>query len=126
MNFLEQLYNIVLFPLLGIGTTYLIILISSKIKELKQNSDNVLHDKYLSMLNDTIINCVLATTQTYVDSLKKQGKFDAEAQKIAFKQTYENVMAILADDAKEYLQSALGDLETYVINKIEAEVNLTK
>jgi hypothetical protein len=27
---------------------------------------------------------------------------------------------------KEYLETALGDLETYVYNKIEAEVKLTK
>ena len=35
-------------------------------------------------------------------------------------------MAILNKDAKKYLEEAIGDLETYVYNKIEAEVNLTK
>ena len=29
------------------------------------------------MLEDTIIQCVLATTQTYVDSLKKEGEMEA-------------------------------------------------
>ena len=36
------------------------------------------------MLSQTITDCVLATNQTYVDTLKAQGSFDAEAQKIAF------------------------------------------
>ena len=36
------------------------------------------------MLSETITKCVVATNQTYVETLKKQGKFDKEAQKIAF------------------------------------------
>lgn len=126
MNILSQLFEIVIFPLLGIGTAYLIMLIKSKIQELKQKKDNELYHKYLTMLENTIIDCVLATTQTYVEALKNEGKFDADAQKIAFTKTYTNVMNILSNDAKEYLETALGDLETYVYNKIEAEVKLTK
>jgi hypothetical protein len=40
--------------------------------------------KYTSMLFETIRDCVSATTQTYVEGLKKQGKFDEAAQKVAF------------------------------------------
>ena len=77
---------------------------------MKEKKQDVLYHKYLDMLNITIADCVLATTQTYVEALKKEGKFDLDAQKIAFTRTYENVMAILADEAKEYLQTAIGDL----------------
>lgn len=126
MNILSQIFELVVIPLLGIGTIYLIGLIKVKIQELKQQKDDDLYHKYLTMLEDTIVQCVLATTQTYVETLKKEGKFDAEAQKIAFTKTYTNVMNILSKEAKEYLDSALGDLEAYVYNKIEAEVKLTK
>ena len=126
MELLQQLFELVLFPLMGIGTVYLIALISSKIKQIKQKTDNDLLDKYLSMLENTITDCVIATTQTYVDSLKKQGAFDADAQKVAFTKTYTNVMKILTEDAKEYLEQALGDLESYIYNKIESEVALNK
>lgn len=125
-NVVKQIFELVIFPLLGIGTTYLIVLINTKIKELKKQSDNDLEKKYLDMLNNTITDCVLATNQTYVNELKKQGKFDLDAQKIAFQKTYENVMALLTDEAKKYLTEALGDLQTYVNNKIEAEVLLNK
>ena len=125
-NVVKQIFELVVFPLLGIGTTYLIVLINTKIKELKKKSDNDLEKKYLDMLNNTITDCVLATNQTYVNELKKQGKFDMDAQKIAFQKTYENVMALLTDEAKKYLTEALGDLQTYVNNKIEAEVLLNK
>lgn len=126
MTIIAQLFEIVIFPLLGIGTVYLIALIKAKIQELKQKKNDELYLKYFTMLETTIIDCVLATTQTYVEGLKKEGKFDAEAQKIAFTKTYTNVMAILNKEAKKYLEEAIGDLETYVYNKIEAEVKLTK
>lgn len=126
MTIIAQLFEIVIFPLLGIGTVYLISLIKVKIQELKQKKDDELYVKYLGMLETTIIDCVLSTTQTYVEALKKEGKFDANAQKIAFTKTYTNVMTILNKDAKKYLEEAIGDLETYVYNKIEAEVKLTK
>ena len=126
MEILTQLFEMVIIPLLGIGTIYLINLIKVKIQELKAKKDNDLLHKYLDLLEDTIIQCVLATTQTYVDTLKQQGKFDAEAQKVAFEKTYTNVMNILADEAKEYLENALGDLEAYIYNRIEAGVKVTK
>lgn len=125
-DILTQLFELVLFPLLTIGTIYVINLIRVKIQELKQKKNNDLYHKYLDMLEDTIVQCVLATTQTYVDSLKKEGAFDADAQKVAFTKTYTNVMKILSEEAKEYLTEALGDLEAYVYNRIEANVKLTK
>lgn len=126
MSILSQIFEIVIIPLLGIGTLYLISLIKVKIQELKQRKDDELYHKYLAMLEDTIINCVLATTQTYVETLKKQGKFDLDAQKTAFEMTYKNVMSILAVDAREYLESAIGDLEVFITNKIEAQVIASK
>ena len=126
MNIVAQIFEVVILPLLSIGTVYLISLIRTKIQELKLQKDTELYHKYLDMLENTIINCVLSTTQTYVDSLKKEGKFDADAQKIAFTKTYTNVMKILSEDARKYLENAIGDLETYVYNRIESEVKLTK
>ena len=123
---IKQIFEVCLFPLLGVLTTFLIIFISKKAQELKATTDNELYHKYIDMLEQTVINCVIATNQTYVDALKAQGKFDAEAQKIAFQKTYDAVIAILADDAKDYLNNAIGDLQTYIISLIEAQVNINK
>lgn len=129
MNFtllLEQLFNMVVFPVITLGGIYLIYLMNVKIKEIKQKTNNDVANKYLDMLDDTIANAVLSTTQTYVDSLKSAGKFDLEAQKEAFKKTYNAVMKVLTDEAKTYIVTAVGDLETYVTNKIEAQVKVSK
>lgn len=119
-------FQLVIFPLIGILAIVLIAFISAKKKQIKENTDNEILHKYVDMLDKTITECVLTTTQTYVDSLKKQGAFDAEAQKNAFEETYRNVMLILSTDAVEYLQEAMGDLQTYVYNKIESEVFVSK
>ena len=126
MNILEQVFNIILFPLMGVATTALIVFITAKTKELKKKYDNELFHKYADMLEQTIISCVIATNQTYVEALKKEGKFDAEAQKIAFDKTFSAVITILSDDAYDYLSEAIGDLEEYITNRIEAEVNTCK
>ena len=126
MNVLEQVFNVVLIPLLGVATTALIVFISAKTRELKEKHNNELFHKYADMLEQTIISCVIATNQTYVEALKKESKFDAEAQKIAFDKTFSAVITILSDDAYDYLSEAIGDLEGYITNRIEAEVNTCK
>ena len=123
---LEQLFELVIFPVFGVLGVYLTYLINVKIKELKQKRNDETTAKYLDMLNETITKAVLATTQTYVETLKKEGKFDAEAQKIAFQKTYETVMTLLTEEAKKYIITAVGDLQLYVTNQIEAEVKLNK
>lgn len=126
MNVLEQVFNIVLFPLLGVATTALIVFISAKTKELKEKHKDELFHKYADMLEKTITSCVIATNQTYVKTLKEQNAFDAEAQKIAFDKTFSAVVTILSDDAYDYLSEAIGDLEEYITNRIEEEVLLAK
>lgn len=129
MDWLELLYEICricLIPLVGILTTFLIKWLYTKEKELNDKIENDTADKYISMLFETIRDCVSATTQTYVESLKKQGAFDAAAQKQAFNMTLEAVMSILTEDAKVYLTNIYGDLSIFIANKIEAEVKAQK
>ena len=119
---LEQLFTIVLIPLLGALTVFICNLLNAKNKQIQAEVDNELCKKYADMLAATIKECVIATNQTYVESLKQKGEFSLEAQKEAFQKTYEAVLAILSDDAKEYLTQAFGDLTIYITNKIEEEV----
>ena len=113
-------------PLLGILTAYAIRYIHIKSEEIQAKVDNDTADKYIALLADTISACVMATNQTYVEALKKQGAFTIEAQKEAFNLTFNAVMLVLTDEAKDYLTEIYGDLTTYITSKIEAEVNLNK
>ena len=126
MVILQQIFELCIIPLLGIVTFYIVQFIKTKTEELNANNSNEVLSKYIEMLSNTICECVIATNQTYVDSLKAQGKFDAEAQKKAFEMTYNSVISILTDEAKVYLTSIYGDLTAYITNMIEAEVNKNK
>lgn len=123
---LYQILEVCVIPLLGILTAYFVKFINVKSGEIQNKIDNDTADKYIAMLADTISACVIATNQTYVEALKKENAFTVEAQKEAFKLTYNAVMAVLTDDAKSYLTAIYGDLTTYITNKIEAEVNISK
>lgn len=126
LNLLADIFEVCIIPLLGVLTAYAVKYIQVKSAEITKNTDNALADKYTVMLADTISACVLATNQTYVEALKKQGSFDVEAQKVAFNMTLNAVMEILSDDAKEYLSEAFGDLNSYITSQIEASVNVNK
>lgn len=129
MNWLNLLYEILevcIIPLLGLLTVYAVKFIKIKSDEISKKANNETASKYIDLLSNTISDCVIATNQTYVEALKKENAFTAEAQKEAFQLTYDAVMSVLSDDAKVYLTSIYGDLSAYIATKIEAEVNLNK
>jgi hypothetical protein len=78
------------------------------------------------MINSTVEDCVIATNQNYVEALKNQNMFDAEAQKEAFKKTFDAVKSLLSQEAIEYLTEMAGDADLYISTLIEAEVNKNK
>lgn len=123
---LQNLFVVVIIPLLGLITKYLVQFFAVKNEEIKATTDNETFRKYFDMLNKTISNCVVATNQTYVDALKDKNAFTAEAQKEALQKTYNAIMAILSEDAKGYLSNATGDLQSYIMNLIEAQVKENK
>ena len=126
MEILQQIFELCVIPLLGVLTTYLVKLIRKKNKELDEKVSKEVSRKYIDMLADTITDCVVSTNQTYVDALKEANAFDKEAQKKAFELTYNKIMNVLTEDAKEYLTTIYGDLEIYITTKIESEVKLYK
>lgn len=126
LDLLFQILEVCVIPLLGILTAFLVKFIKVKSNEITAKVDNDVADKYVNMLANTITECVIATKQTYVEALKKDNIFTAEAQKQAFQMTFDAVMAVLTDEAKDYLVQIYGDLSAYITTKIEAEVNLSK
>ena len=123
---LYQILEVCIITLLGIVTAYFVKYINAKSAELQNKVENDTADKYIAMLDDTICACVIATTQTYVDALKKDNAFTKEALQEALNLTYNAVMAVLTDEAKKYLTTIYGDLTAYITNKIEAEVQINK
>lgn len=123
---LQNLFVVVIIPLLGLITKYVVQFFAVKNEEIKNTTDNETFKKYFDLLNKTVTNCVIATNQTYVDALKDKNAFTAEAQKEALQKTYTAIMSILSADAITYLTNATGDLQSYILNLIEAQVKENK
>lgn len=133
LGLLGSIFEVCIIPLLGVLTTFVIAYLKAKKEQILANieanrtqEEKELAEKYLDMVEETVSKCVLATNQTYVDSLKAEGKFDTEAQKIAFNKTLDAVLAILTDDAKNYLTHIFGDLNVFLSNLIESQVKINK
>ena len=58
MYVLEQVFELIIFPVISVAGIYLTYLISVKIKELKQKTNDETAQKYLDMLDVTIQNAV--------------------------------------------------------------------
>ena len=126
LDILIDIGEIAIPVILGIVTTFLIKLINQKIEESKSKTSSETKKMYLDMLNETVIECIKATNQTYVNELKGKDMFTKEAQLEALNKTKDSVMTILKGDAEDYLRAAVGDLETLVQEKIEANIEEAK
>lgn len=126
LNILDQVFDVCIVPLLGLITSMVIRFINQKIAESKAKTDSELAAKYLTMLDQTIVECIKATNQTYVNALKDKNAFDGEAQKEALKITSNAVLNILSNEAKAYLTNFVGDLDEIIKEKIEANIEEVK
>lgn len=123
---ITQIFEICIIPLLAILTRYAIKFINIKSNELAAKTDNMLAKKYTEEIAETIVKCIEATNQTYVNSLKQQGSFDKEAQKVAFNKTLNAVLLTLGDEAKNYISESGRDLTTYLTQLIESSIEPVK
>ena len=95
----------------------------------EKNKDKIKNENVkliLGQVTDVITSAVQTTTSTYVKELKANNLFDADAQKEAFKRTYDAVIKQLTDDAKKIIAETYGDVETYLTNQIEQKVEEQK
>lgn len=126
LKILDQVFDVCFIPLLGLATTVLIFFVKQKIAESKEKTNSAMADKYLGLLEMTIIDCIKATNQTYVNALKDKNAFDADAQKEALARTTDAVLAILSEEAKTYLSHFVDDLDVLIQEKIEANIEKQK
>lgn len=119
---LTTLIQVVVIPAIPVLVTYLVKYLRAQATQATTEINNELVKTYLQEATDAILQAVTYTSQTYVDTLKKQGKFDEAAQKIAFTTAKETALKLLTEDAKEMITSLYGDLTTWLDTKIEQTV----
>jgi hypothetical protein len=123
---LMTLIQVVIIPAIPILVGYLVKLLKAKAEQTTVKINNELVRQYLQEAIDAVLQAVTYTAQTYVDSLKKQGEFDADAQKVAFTKAKEIALQLLTEDAKQMIADLYGDVTVWLDTKIEQTVKEQK
>jgi len=125
-EFIEQLMYAVITGILPIFTVYIVNLIKSKISENTSKLQNEQLEKYIEAANEAISLAVISTSQTYVDSIKKAGKFDETAQTEAKNMALTKAKELITEEAKEAIETIYSDFDEYLDNAIETVVRENK
>lgn len=119
LNILSAVVTTVLLPLLTWAGAKLIQLIGTKVKNEKAAA-------LLSTATNIVLNAVRSVFQTYVESLKTSGTFDAAAQVTALTKAKDIATAQISSEVKEYITTTFGDYDGWLTNQIESSINLLK
>ena len=122
---MENLGNI-LNPLLVTIITICICMMTSKIAKSAAESAPSKYSGMIYALENIVNKAVITTNQTFVNELKKQGKFDKEAMQEAYRRTYESIVASLSQSFFEYIDKEAVDIDALLKNMIETSVNWNK
>jgi hypothetical protein len=123
---LTTLVQVVIIPAIPVVATYLVKYLKAKADQTTTKINNELVRTYLQEATDAVLQAVTYTAQTYVDTLKKQGKFDKEAQQKAFNTAKDIALKLLTDEAKQMIEDLYGDLMLWLETKIEQTVKEQK
>ncbi len=107
-------------------TSFAVVFIRKAAANAAANTEDTKVQGYITEIGIAVSDAVAATSQTYVDALKKNGEFTVEAQKQAAQMALDACIASLTPAAKGFIEQAYGDLSGYLANKIEAEVRSQK
>ena len=105
----------VVIPSLIAGAKYLVTYLAAK-------TTNTKAQHAMQLLGDAVNAAVAQTSQTFVDELKKSGKFTPAAAAQAFDMAKDTAVAMLSDSTKTILRQSSGDLTTLLSAKIEEAV----
>lgn len=119
INIISIIVTSVVIPLISIGGTQLIRLINTKIKSNEAN-------KYLTLATEIVINAVRSVFQTYVESLKAEGKFDQASQILALTKAKDIALSQMSEEVKKFISDNYGDINKWLSIQIEASINCLK
>ena len=119
LNILSVVVTAVILPLISYAGARLVTYLNSKIKDANAKI-------LLTTATDIVINAVRSVFQTYVDSLKASGSFDAQAQTHALTKAKDIALSQMTDEVKTFIDKNYGSIDAWLTTTIEATINLIK
>lgn len=123
MNLIETL---VLAPLVIAISSFLIALIRQQTAKIEEKVKDDKVKRLLEIAENVVSQSVATVSQTYVDALKKDGIFDKDAQKEAFEMSKDKIYKLLTTDTLQAVQNNYGDVDEWIVTKIEETINKSK
>ena len=124
--FIIELLQAIATAAIPVCAAYLVQYLRRKSEQIIAQTDNMTIKAFLVEATDAVSTAVTYTSQTFVDALKKEGKFDKDKQQEALKKSLDKAISLLSESAKNALTDIYGNLEAYLTSKIEAEVRSQK
>ena len=121
-TFIIELLHAIATAAIPVYAAYLVQYLHRKSEQIIAQTDNMKIKAFLAEATDAVSTAVTYTSQTFVDALKKEGKFDKDKQQEALNKSLDKAISL----AKKALEDIYGDLAAYLTSKIEAEVRSQK
>ncbi len=125
-EFLFELLQAVATAAIPVCAAFLVQFLRRMSKHIGAQTDSMITKELLDEVTEAVATAVTYTSQTYVDTLKKKGIFDTEAQTEALQKSKDKALSLLSESAKKVLASIYGDLNDYLETMIEAQVRVQK
>lgn len=105
---------------------YLVLFLRTKAAQVKSQTQSDKAKSYIDEVTNAVATAVTATSQTYVDALKKNGVFGKEAQAEALQKAKDTALSLLSPAAASFIYEVYGDINDYLTVKIEETVRMQK
>lgn len=125
-EYLEQIFQIIVIPLLPLVFLLLRGFIQNQIQYLKDKNEREYFDYHIDLIESLILDVVGSINQIYVEGLKESGSFTKEKQKEMFMKAKQEVLAQLTTAGKEVLEKTYTDYLAWIEVQIEQAVSLIK
>lgn len=122
----NQIFTALILPLLTALISLAVVWLNKKRVELAEKIKDETAKKYYDLASSAVLQAVQSISQTFVDQLKKDGKFDKQAQIEAFERARLLAETMISNSAREVLTEAYGDFNTWITTQIEAAVRENK
>lgn len=118
----QELLNILWGALATIVTGFIGWLTTTGVLWLNQKIKDRQVAKWASTLYEIIMGAVQAVFQEFVDTLKKQGKWNEETAKEAKEKAMKIIMGQLTPELKKYIEDNFGDMKEWLMTQIETMI----
>lgn len=125
-EFMNLIETLVLAPMIIAISSFLIALIRQQTAKIEEKIKDDKTKKMLEIAESAVSQAVATVSQTYVDGLKKDGIFDTDAQKEAFEMSKDKIYKLLTTDTLQAVQNNYGDVDEWIVTKIEETINKSK